>query len=633
MPNAIKPRRNRQIAYCQRRVPSVVTKPVAGTRYHRLVPDTLDLAERGKLALQAMTSLVEPKFDYEFYFISDFSKNPPFMRMTPDSINCQYKYQEATALLRRLTGSTENLEVDQRWKETSLQRIGEDGLPYWPLKGRAFENLPEVPAAGWLEPALGDPQSDQLCQPAFTARLLSSFALYYREDGSQQWLRAAEGVINRLRDLAIYRDGAASIPACGIKPGAVVPPDMQPPDWMWASHQGWLIQALVQYYRVTDWPPALAFAEDLAKFTMGPAGMFDDAGRFIGFDHFHHHTQSVLAIADLALVTGKAKYKRWAKKCYDQGKAMGDVLVGFFPEGQRGPNGEYTYGGGKEQTAETCEVADMIAIGLKLAELGYDACWDDVDKWVRNQFAENQMTKADWVQRRHDILGTPQNEHQCLRCDTTDRVAERHIGAFAGWPTANDLIRFDRPQWPWSFMHCCTGNGARAVYYAWENILAWQDKSKTLGVNLLLNRASRWADVDSHLPYRGQVDVHVKRDCRLEVRLPDYVRQQVSGFSVQVSGRHRKSRNVTFSQIGRRLQLGRVKKGERVTVTFPLVEQTMRTSIGGKPYTVIVKGHDVVFIDPPGQWCPYYQRDHYRQSDTRWVERERFVAHQPPLHW
>jgi hypothetical protein len=45
-----------------------------------------------------------------------------------------------------------------------------------------------------------------------------------------------------------------------------------------------------------------------------------------------------------------------------------------------------------------------------------------------------------------------------------------------------------------------------------------------------------------------------------------------------------------------------------------------------------VKGNTVVFMDPPGKWCPLYQRNHYRGNQVRWVERERFVGEES-LHW
>jgi hypothetical protein len=43
-------------------------------------------------------------------------------------------------------------------------------------------------------------------------------------------------------------------------------------------------------------------------------------------------------------------------------------------------------------------------------------------------------------------------------------------------------------------------------------------------------------------------------------------------------------------------------------------------------YTLVRKGNEVVAIDPPGRYCPLYQRDHYRVNDTRWRKVERFVS-------
>ena len=66
-------------------------------------------------------------------------------------------------------------------------------------------------------------------------------------------------------------------------------------------------------------------------------------------------------------------------------------------------------------------------------------------------------------------------------------------------------------------MHCCTGNHARAIWYAWHHILHHQEG--TLKVNLLLNRASKTADVDSYLPYLGKLVVKMKKTRRVQVRI------------------------------------------------------------------------------------------------------------------
>ena len=51
----------------------------------------------------------------------------------------------------------------------------------------------------------------------------------------------------------------------------------------------------------------------------------------------------------------------------------------------------------------------------------------------------------------------------------------------------------------------------------------------------------------------------------------------------------------------------------KVAITFPIHERTVTEMIGCVLYTMVIKGNDVVFIDPPGKNHPLYQRAHYRE--------------------
>jgi len=202
-------------------------------------------------------------------------------------------------------------------------------------------------------------------------------------------------------------------------------------------------------------------------------------------------------------------------------------------------------------------------------------------------------------------------------------VPERNVGCFAGWPSANDWFGglehhpFVPPERRgMAVQHCCTGNGARVLYYVWENILS--ASGGKLLVNLLFNRASVWADVDSHIPYKGQLDVRVKKDLHLEIRMPEWVKADT--LRVTVDGN---PRGAGFN--GRYASVGSVKAGEIVTVTFPIFERRDRVFIEKKEYVLVRKGNDVVDINPPGRYCPLYQRAHYRVDDTRWRKIVRFV--------
>ena len=123
-------------------------------------------------------------------------------------------------------------------------------------------------------------------------------------------------------------------------------------------------------------------------------------------------------------------------------------------------------------------------------------CWEDADHWLRNMFAEGQLTRADWINSL--TAGQPTSAIDSSY-QSVDRVAERNLGAFAGWPTMNDWYALEGP----GIMHCCTGNTARTLYEAWERIPA-RGRSAPRSIAPPLNRFSRGPTWDSHLPYRGQ---------------------------------------------------------------------------------------------------------------------------------
>ena len=195
-----------------------------------------------------------------------------------------------------------------------------------------------------------------------------------------------------------------------------------------------------------------------------------------------------------------------------------------------------------------------------------------------------------------------------------------------------------------------------ALYRVWENILGYQNGK--LRVNLLLNRASPWADVNSHLPYRGQVDVKVKESVELSVRMPEWVMPVGSEYErrmwlgvedpevlhrdhpalAQHTPEYDKSDGAVRCEVngkprpvrwaGRYAELGRVDSGDSVTMTFPLVESKGHIYIEKRAYRVILRGNTCVAIDPPGKNFPLFGREHLRTPETRWRKTKRFVPEQ-----
>ena len=143
-----------------------------------------------------------------------------------------------------------------------------------------------------------------------------------------------------------------------------------------------------------------------------------------------------------------------------------------------------------------------------------------------------------------------------------------------------------------------------------------------LKVNLLLNRASRWADVHSYVPYQGRVDLKIKEACeRVRVRAPEWIETGSPTISCNLNGASQ-----PLHWEGRYLNLGGASPGAVISVTFPIEERTVKEKIGPETYTLVIKGNTVVSIDPAGKNGPLYQgRGKYRTSEVAWRQVKRFV--------
>ncbi|RKY06227.1 MAG: hypothetical protein DRP56_07810 [Planctomycetota bacterium] len=612
------------IVYINDDIPDFDVPAYKGERYEAMVPDTLDLQERAAWAVNGLTGPTDPEADYELYFLAWLKRNPPMMEHSFHD-QCQVKLMEALPLMRLMSGSDFNAQVDRRWMEVTLRMLGPDNQMYIPVKGRpwAFDQ------PGGPFDFIEDLNADFL-DPVIAGRLLSSMILYHKRDGGSLWKNSAERVVDGLSDLAVDRGSYAYFSPrtlFAIKGHTEDP--LRDANCMVGTQAISRIQlGLMHLCRETGYEPALDLAKKLINYSVDEIKYFGEDGTFppdgtCGSPtaaHFHQHVYGLQCLAEYMLLTGDDCYMDLVQKGYEYGKSQGNTLLGYFPEIVRLD---------KFCTSELCQVADMIALALELTELGIGDYWDDADRWVRNMFTEGQLspTQADWMARHAAQL--PASTHDPM-CQTTDNVLARHVGAFAGWPHPNDW-GYDLHDWPAeqeilpsrTVMHCCTGNASRALYYVWERMV--QYKAGKLKVNLLLNRASQWADVDSHIPYAGQVDVKIKKPVNLSIRIPEWVSPK--DVRIRVDG---KDIQVKFNS--RYALVGDVVPGNVVTMTFPIAERTDSIWVEKHKYNIVRKGNEVVAMDPMGEFCPLYLREHYRANDTRWHKAERFVSDES-IHW
>jgi hypothetical protein len=289
---------------------------------------------------------------------------------------------------------------------------------------------------------------------------------------------------------------------------------------------------------------------------------------------------------------------------YGRDHPSSNALMGYFPEFLRVDPGAYG------NTTEICEVADMIYLALRQTKAGAADCWDDIDRWVRNIFTEAQLLETDWAYEYSEKHGVPMEREYSVR----EGVPDRWLGAWGGWIAANDWQGNARG----SVAPCCHPNAAMQLYRVWRDMIEYEERSNRLSIHLLLNRASPWADVDSHIPYSGLVEVRLKTDCELALRAPEWGLSQececrLNGVDAEATSEGR-------------YVIARAANGDVVSFRWPLTERCERLHIIDKDYDVVVRGNEIVDIDPPGEHYPIFGKPHYRTGETRWHTLERFVA-------
>jgi hypothetical protein len=451
-------------------------------------------------------------------------------------------------------------------------------------------------------------------------------------DDDPRWIRIAQRKGDRLLELAVEKAGYRYFRTYEFRPGEGVPPDASEPmenldgglpgsgkpvlsmaHWMGAvGHGAGLL------YRLTGDEPALALSRGLARWAL--VRLFHNGGGAYKSDHFHISLYALMGVCEYGVAGGDVEVLERVDACYRWAREMGDSLTGFFPEAMPGSD---WYLARKGNTVEICEVADMVFLALYLTRAGLGDYWDDIDRWVRNMYAQGQVRDAAFLD------GVPE---ECFASEGVERtypddarILERSVGSFLGWMRANDGLNVAQtsngPRLSGNaIMHCCTANGARTLYHVWHSIVELHGDE--VRVNLLLNCASAWVDVDSYLPAEGKVVVHVKDARRIALRIPEWCNPHA--VLVAVNGKERR----VHAQ-GRYVRVGWLNPGDTVTTTLPVPERKVHRVLGEIPYTLTLRGADVTDIDPPGIALPLYRN----QPNGEVLRRTRFVPEKRDIIW
>jgi hypothetical protein len=598
-----------------------------------LAPDTLDLAEHGRLAINGLLGTTNPAVGYENYFLTFFDVHPAYMIHWSSQVSGVLpKYVEAMPLLRLMTGSDQQQETEQAMLASVVHNMEDDGLIY----DRATPDRPWNSAVGYGIQGWNEDYANM----AGNGRLLRGLLHYYHGTSDDLWRRRAQRTAERMLELAIVKDDYAYYPNVGLGNDYSYPRisgwiHTREPQAEFEGSEGTMLFYLLQPVRgLTRWYVESGderFLQLSRRFVRLAAqrrfwgGLNDvepsagaERGHFFG--HYHGHLAALIGLLDYARVANDWRLKLFVRDAYEWARHHGIHRLGIFP------------GGG--YMTEGCTVADMTALAAGLTDAGAGDYWDDVDQYARNGLLSVQAYDADEMRRVSECGRERPPEarwggHDDPRFEgyggvlpgqeTTDRAIERSLGSFGFLVGARYLY----PR----LMHCCTGNGSQALYYAWDGIV--RQSGDGADVNLWLNRRTPWLDVWSWLPYAGKLVVQNRGMRRLSIRAPGWAAH--GAMRCQVDGH-----DVTPAWSGNRILFNGLAGNEEITLTVPVaLEKTQYTMANlnhreghSAPdhYDCEFKGNTVISVGDAGLHPGGQQRDWYRL-----FHREQYRADEAPL--
>ena len=174
------------------------------------MPDTLDLADRASLAINAMIGQIEPKFNYECWW--SLRLMPPSVRPHSNQwFDQNPRNLWALTLLRIITGSEFGLDLEEKMKESMFSRIS-DGI---------YFNAPfDTPGAWWRSGGSGrkkfnwpTKEKEDFSNVPGMGVLLYALVARYLRDGDQAMRERGQQVADALSRLAIQKEDYAYYPA------------------------------------------------------------------------------------------------------------------------------------------------------------------------------------------------------------------------------------------------------------------------------------------------------------------------------------------------------------------------------------------------------------------------------------
>lgn len=564
-------------------------------------PDTLDLSDRARIALEGALTL-NPDPAHHYIYAAGFGFQGGLQPMGLEWFHSM-SYLQSIPYARTMSGSEANMDAEAAMMRVHLENLSDDGMLYWPETADEKQGTTSYQKNGFS---------------VFTMVLT-----WYERDKNPAWLDMARLMTkNLVHDYppgpgvvvphlpVIVEDRAYYPPECTFDRKGVVltsgrgksnyKPGEEPQEDRTGVEQAarWYVTtgpigAVAALHRYTGDTSRLDLAQRLVRFALKP-GMWYLGTTFTpqasiseegvpcnehGMHHGHMtcNVHNMVYLLDYAVVFHDDSLKQIVREGFDYFISNSVKRMGYIFHG-----------------GETDFTSYYMALGVRLTDAGLGDCWDDIDSIVRNRLVEQQFTDLD-VMRKFSG-NNPKN----------DLVLKRYLGGFG--------VALGATLWTTVF-GSNSQSGPYGMYHAWHAITRFDHGVAT--VNLFLNRVSPWMNVASWLPYDGKVELTNKQAHTADVRIPgwlelDDVKTSINGVPVEPS------------RAGHHLIFRKLKPGDVIRLEFDQPESVDQYFVPSnqRKLAIHLRGSTVLDLSP---------RDH-DPTVIPMMMREHLKAKKAPMH-
>ena len=348
----------------------------AGDESAGLVPDTLELAEHGRLALGGVLGSMDQAVGCEPYFLAFFNVHPAYMVHFSSTVSgVMPKYLEALPMLRLMSGSRQQMDIQDGFMAAMLSNMAEDGLVYDRVQAnRPWNTGVQYGVQHWDE---------DYANMAGNGRLLAGLIYWRQWTGDSKWQELAKKTAQRMLDLALVRGDVAYYPNPGLGNDFSYPrqsgwTNTDPPKGPGEGFEGatlfylWQpLRGFVRYAALTGDERFLKLSRKFvnlgmqAKFWGAQDDVYKAAGAQRGHfqGHYHGNLAALRGLLDYASAADDDRLMLFVRDAYDWARQNGISRLGLF-------NGS--------GNTEGCTVADMVGLAVALTDAGVGDYWDDV---------------------------------------------------------------------------------------------------------------------------------------------------------------------------------------------------------------------------------------------------------------